>query len=574
MHAGVASPPRLMWPLLQLVAGSRVASLELSCLAAGEASSAASWQCEDARGSVIVSASETGRFKAVVDGHGSVYIGRQGDHAAAGVHWQFELSTATATAEEPGWVSSALELIGGVGPHKVVTDPPPCTEEMAVFWRAPGAERTWQGAVTVGLGLGQNTFAGHRFEIMPAATAAEKGLIPAASTTRCKELGAHTPTYRLLRERDYLGARGALHALSVENGCIEVDMGGQFHEPSASAAMLSAARLRFDAAQVNHTIFARQRRRQIRSRSIEAEEWEATTALLRERVAVLDRAAERVRTTEGASITTLGQIHNRLLGQDQPLLDKLLAIYNAHVLLPATPPAVVTEAAGSPVLNSEINWRDVRASFWRRGIVELEQVLSPAAADELQQELLERTRYTKLRDAYVEAPPSTFHPPVLMKLALELESQLGDVFTGLHLQRWWAFTQTDEETRRNQDGSSKGVELHADAATVSFNLWMTPMSARLSGGGLDIWRAMPNDTEHASQYNKQHWDEAEKASIMANPKTHVAYGYNKAILFLSDYFHRTEDFEFKQGYENRRINVAMLWGEKQPGELGPAWSLA
>ena len=96
------------------------------------------------------------------------------------------------------------------------------------------------------------------------------------------------------------------------------------------------------------------------------------------------------------------------------------------------------------------------------------------------------------------------------------------------------------------------------------------MTARVSGGGLDIWRAMPNDTEHASQYNKQNWDDAERAAIMANPMTHVGYGYNKAILFLSDYFHRTEDFEFKQGFENRRINVAMLWGQKQPGECGPS----
>ena len=47
--------------------------------------------------------------------------------------------------------------------------------------------------------------------------------------------------------------------------------------------------------------------------------------------------------------------------------------------------------------------------------------------------------------------------------------------------------------------AEKGVLLHADSATVSFNLWMTEEAARIRGGGLDIWQAMPNDTAAAHQ---------------------------------------------------------------------------
>jgi hypothetical protein len=56
---------------------------------------------------------------------------------------------------------------------------------------------------------------------------------------------------------------------------------------------------------------------------------------------------------------------------------------------------------------------------------------------------------------------------------------------------------------------------------------------------------------------------AELSKITGHKLTHIDYGYNRAILFLSDFFHRTEPFEFRGGHEHRRINVAMLWGPKQ-----------
>ena len=35
---------------------------------------------------------------------------------------------------------------------------------------------------------------------------------------------------------------------------------------------------------------------------------------------------------------------------------------------------------------------------------------------------------------------------------------------------------------------------------------------------------------------------------------------NRAVIFDSDLFHRTADLDFRQGDENRRINVTMLFG--------------
>ena len=42
----------------------------------------------------------------------------------------------------------------------------------------------------------------------------------------------------------------------------------------------------------------------------------------------------------------------------------------------------------------------------------------------------------------------------------------------------------------------------------------------------------------------------------------VPYAENRVVLFNSDLFHETDTLEFKTGYENRRINVTMLFGNR------------
>ena len=46
-------------------------------------------------------------------------------------------------------------------------------------------------------------------------------------------------------------------------------------------------------------------------------------------------------------------------------------------------------------------------------------------------------------------------------------------------------------------------------------------------------------------------------------KTVVPYGENRIVLFNSNLFHETDTIDFKQGYENRRINVTMLFGNRE-----------
>ncbi len=47
-----------------------------------------------------------------------------------------------------------------------------------------------------------------------------------------------------------------------------------------------------------------------------------------------------------------------------------------------------------------------------------------------------------------------------------------------------------------------------------------------------------------------------------NEKSVIPYNENRIVIFNSNLIHETDKFEFKEGYENRRINVTMLFGER------------
>jgi hypothetical protein len=42
----------------------------------------------------------------------------------------------------------------------------------------------------------------------------------------------------------------------------------------------------------------------------------------------------------------------------------------------------------------------------------------------------------------------------------------------------------------------------------------------------------------------------------------VPYRGNRGVIFNSELFHKSDSIRFKDGYENRRINVTMLYGER------------
>jgi hypothetical protein len=145
--------------------------------------------------------------------------------------------------------------------------------------------------------------------------------------------------------------------------------------------------------------------------------------------------------------------------------------------------------------------------------------------------------------------------PLLVQIAEELRLALPRIFGCHPLRRLWAF---------KYDSRLGGIPLHADAAAVNVNFWLTPDEANRDpdGGGLIVWdKRAPVDCD----FGRFVKDEATiRARLNDNGARAVSVPYrqNRAVIFNSDLFHETGPFDFSQGYENRRLNVTMLFGRR------------
>ena len=205
--------------------------------------------------------------------------------------------------------------------------------------------------------------------------------------------------------------------------------------------------------------------------------------------------------------------------------------------------------------------RDVIARQWRTArpqVVVVDDLLTPDALAGLRRFCEASTIWHKTYDAgYLGTTPETgFACPLLAQIAEEFPRALPEVFRNHPLKHLWAF---------KYDSTLAGINIHADFAAVNVNFWITPDEANQDphGGGLIVWdKAAPLDWDFDT-YNTD--DDAIRrflAQAGARSVT-IPYRANRAVIFDSDLFHETDVIRFKPGYENRRINVTLLFGRRQ-----------
>jgi tetratricopeptide (TPR) repeat protein len=160
------------------------------------------------------------------------------------------------------------------------------------------------------------------------------------------------------------------------------------------------------------------------------------------------------------------------------------------------------------------------------------------------------------KSGYLGAMPETgFACPLLAQIADELREIFPTVIGEHGLRRSWGF---------KYDSSLSGIPMHADQAAVNVNFWISPGDANKDpdSGGLVVWDVKaPLDWDFA-RYNT---DEAAIRAFLAEKGAKpivVPHRANRAVIFDSDLFHETDKIAFKDGYENRRINVTMLYGRR------------
>jgi len=153
-----------------------------------------------------------------------------------------------------------------------------------------------------------------------------------------------------------------------------------------------------------------------------------------------------------------------------------------------------------------------------------------------------------------------FASPLLLQIAEELRLKFPRIFKQHRLTQAWAF---------KHDSARRGLNIHADAAAVNVNFWITPDEANLNQetGGLVVY-----DREAPRDWNFQEYNsDKNKPKILAWLKqvgakaVKIPYRSNRAIVFNSDLFHETDEIAFKDDYLSRRINITLLYGFRRNG---------
>jgi tetratricopeptide (TPR) repeat protein len=207
-------------------------------------------------------------------------------------------------------------------------------------------------------------------------------------------------------------------------------------------------------------------------------------------------------------------------------------------------------------LNPDVDYEPIRQAI-SSGELKAEVIddfLSPDALEQLRKFCLESTVWRHpYKFGYVGAfPQDGFASISLFAVAEQLETALSEAFDGYQLAQWWAF---------EYDARLPGTDIHGDDADFSLNLWITPDSANLdpTTGGLVVWdKTAPSDWTF-DDYNSGGERVRQYLRDSGAESTIIPYRENRAVLFKGHLFHRTDDFSFAPGFENRRRSVTFLF---------------
>lgn len=259
-------------------------------------------------------------------------------------------------------------------------------------------------------------------------------------------------------------------------------------------------------------------------------------------------ALRRVRTAADALVPP--QTWVRLAPGDA---DALAPSWN-RMLYPAQAARIATGA-----LNPRLDVEAIEAQWLAKQpeILFVDEVLTPEALAAMRAFCWEATIWKKeYENGYLGAfIGDGFATPLLLQIAEELRTRFPRIFKDHRLTQSWSF---------KHDSARRGLGMHADAAAVNVNFWITPDEANLNpaSGGLVVW-----DKEAPQDWNfKEYNSEKNRGKIQAflersgAQMVRIPYRCNRAVIFNSDLFHETDDVTFRDDYLSRRINITLLYG--------------
>lgn len=151
---------------------------------------------------------------------------------------------------------------------------------------------------------------------------------------------------------------------------------------------------------------------------------------------------------------------------------------------------------------------------------------------------------------------SGFNAPLLLQISEEIRSEYLSIFKNYPLTKAWGFKCNNQ---------MKGIKIHADYAAINVNFWITPDKANLNkrNGGLLIWDKEAPKNWNFEKYNSNQLEIKNYLKKTKSKMKRIKYKSNRAVIFNSNLFHASDNFHFKKNYENRRINITLLYGKRE-----------
>ncbi len=148
-----------------------------------------------------------------------------------------------------------------------------------------------------------------------------------------------------------------------------------------------------------------------------------------------------------------------------------------------------------------------------------------------------------------------FASDLMAQFVEELRAAFPDILCSHALKQGWFYKYDDQ--------ANSAVNIHADVAAVNFNLWLTPEDNLIdrNSSGLIVYTKVPPDSWEFMHFNSDPTPPEVVQLLKDSNVVHVPYRRNRAVIFQSDLFHASDRMVWRPGYEGRRINLTLLFGE-------------
>ncbi len=268
---------------------------------------------------------------------------------------------------------------------------------------------------------------------------------------------------------------------------------------------------------------------------------------------------------------------------DQPFKDHMLHMKEAHdvghLLWLLNTGKLILPYHEHPVgaLNLKLPFDDIEENYYKTtpNIVVIDDFMNLEALQKLKRYCLEFPFWNTIYGrGYLGAfRENGFSPQTLSTLSLEMVQHLPKIFNDTNkrnLSQMWAF---------KYESKCPGIDIHADFAAVNVNFWITPTEANKDydeemgvgkTGGMWIWdTGAPPDWDFTRYNGDDKTDVLKLLEEQGAKSVYVPYKYNRCVLFDSNLFHKTADVNFLPGFDNKRINVTMLFGQRENTGVEP-----